>query len=114
MSERVGNVRRFSPGTIDGWTRMGDLNIHLGPAIDKQEGGPLSAYFARFGKGEVADVPAPYAEVWVVITGGLTVRDGDRMGSARAGDFLHVPADSAGQVVADEDTELVCVSVPAH
>jgi mannose-6-phosphate isomerase-like protein (cupin superfamily) len=74
----------------------------------------LSAYVARFGKGEVADLPAPYAEIWVIVKGGLTIRDGDLELFARAGEFLHVPPDSLGQVVADEDTELVCVSVPAH
>jgi ethanolamine utilization protein EutQ (cupin superfamily) len=114
MAERVGKVRRFSASTIDGWYKMGDFNIHLGPAIEKSEGGPLSAYFARFGKGEIADLPAPYAEIWVIIKGGLTIRDGDLEVSARAGEFLHVPTESPGQVVADGDTELVCVSVPGH
>jgi ethanolamine utilization protein EutQ (cupin superfamily) len=114
MTERIGKVRRFNASTVDGWTRMGDHNIHIGPAIEKREGGPLSAYFARFGKGEVADVPVPYEEIWVIIKGGLTIRDGDQELSARAGEFLHVPADSPGQVVADEDTDLICMSVPAH
>jgi hypothetical protein len=46
MTERIGKVRRFNASTVDGWTRMGDHNIHIGPAIEKREGGPLSAYFA--------------------------------------------------------------------
>ncbi|WP_152361219.1 cupin [Microlunatus speluncae] len=84
------------------------------PAIEAAEGGPLSSYSAFFGAGERADLPAPYDEVWVVIRGRLVVGEPGSTVTATAGDHLHVPRDSPGEVEAIEDTELVCVSVPAH
>lgn len=114
MTQPEGTVRRFSPARVEHWQGMGDHRIELGPVIEKEEGGPLSAYYARFGKGETAALPAPYSEVWVVISGSLTVRTPDGAVTAGPGDLLHVPEHSPGQLRAEEDTELACVSVPAH
>ena len=94
--------------------QLGDRRIFLTPAVEKSDGGPLSAYSATFGRGERADLPAPYDEVWVVLHGRLRVSSGATETTAGAGDFLHVPGDSPGQVEALENTTVVCVSVPAH
>jgi ethanolamine utilization protein EutQ (cupin superfamily) len=107
-------VRCFSPGGESGPVRFGDRRIVITPAVEAAEGGPLSTYSAFFGAGERADLPAPYDEVWVVIRGRIVVGETGRMVSAAAGDHLHVPRDSPGQVEAIEDTELICISVPAH
>lgn len=114
MTQSEGTVRRFSPAQVENWQGLGDHRIQLGPVIGKEEGGPLSAYYARFGKGETADLPAPYSEVWIVISGSLTVRAPDSTVTAGPGDLLHVPEHSPGELRAEEDTELACVSVPAH
>lgn len=106
-------LRKFNRDALD-WQSFGDKAIALAPVITKDEGGPLSAYFARFGKGEAADLPAPYAEVWVVTKGVLTLRSEGRTLTASAGELLHLPPDTPGEVVADTETELVCVSVPPH
>ncbi|WP_026116770.1 AraC family ligand binding domain-containing protein [Nocardiopsis valliformis] len=109
-----GTVRCFSPSRVGHWQGMDGHAIQIGPLIEKAEDGPLSAYYARFGRGETAALPAGYAEVWVVITGALTLRTGGRTLTAGPGDLLHVPEDSPGELTADEETELACVSVPAH
>lgn len=113
MNTASPRVRKFVPQD-SGAIQLGDRRIHLAPAVDKAEGGPLSAYSAFFGKGERADLPAPYEEVWVVVSGALAIRSGGSELTATAGDFLHVPEASPGEVEATDDTRLVCVSVPAH
>jgi quercetin dioxygenase-like cupin family protein len=52
--------------------------------------------------------------VWVVLRGRLRIRGGGTDVTVGAGEYLHVPEDSPGEVEALEDTALVCVSVPAH
>jgi quercetin dioxygenase-like cupin family protein len=74
----------------------------------------MSAYTAHFRAGANADLPAPYAELWVVLSGAIRVGAGDDAVTARAGDFVHVPQQAPGAVEALEDTKMVCVSVPAH
>lgn len=107
-------VRAFDTAPSDRATQVGDRQIFITPAVEKSEGGPMSAYSATFGRGERADLPAPYDEVWVVIHGRLLIRSGDTDITVGPGEFLHVPENSPGQVEATEDTALVCVSVPAH
>jgi ethanolamine utilization protein EutQ (cupin superfamily) len=114
MPRSKGTVRRFSPDQVEQWQGMDGHAIQIGSLVEKAEGGPLSAYYARFGSGERAALPAGYAEVWVVVSGSLTLRTGGRTLTADPGDVLHVPEDSPGELTAEEDTELVCVSVPAH
>lgn len=77
-------------------------------------GAPLSAYTAHFGAGARADLPAPYAEVWVVLRGRLRIVAESTERGVDSGSYLYVPANSVGRVEAIEDTTLVCVSVPAH
>jgi quercetin dioxygenase-like cupin family protein len=74
----------------------------------------MSAYPAFFATGARADLPAAYAEVWVVLSGALRVGAGDDAVTVRPGDFVHVPEQAPGTVEALEDTTVVCVSVPAH
>ena len=114
MTRHEGTVRHYSPGKVELWQGMDGRAIRIGPLVEKAEGGPLSAYYARFGSGETAALPAAYTEVWVVLSGSLTLRTGGRVLTAGPGDLLHVPEDSPGELTAEEDTELACVSVPAH
>lgn len=108
-------VRRFE--TTEGARhsqRLGDHDITLTPAVQASEGGPLSAYSARFGRGERAELPAPYEEVWVIIRGRLRICSEGSVLLVGVGQYVHVREDSPGQVEALEETVLVSVSVPAH
>ncbi|MGI5219736.1 cupin domain-containing protein [Nocardia sp. CA-290969] len=88
--------------------------IRIAPGLDKEAGAAMSAYTAFFAAGACADLPAPYAEVWVVLSGALRVGEGSDAVTLRAGDYVHVPEQAPGVVEAFEDTTMVCVSVPAH
>ncbi|MEU6019958.1 hypothetical protein [Micromonospora sp. NPDC047134] len=114
MSDTSAQVRRFSSVIDDeDAVRFGD-KILIAPGLRKEVGRSMSAYPAFFPAGARADLPAPYAEVWVVISGVLRVgAEGDAV-TVRAGDFVHVPERAPGIVEALEDTTMVCVSVPAH
>lgn len=115
MDDTTPTVRTFDTAGSDGaGVQVGARQIIIMPAVEKSEGGPLSAYSARFGRGERADLPAPYEEIWVIVSGRLRIRNGNTDVTAGAGDYLHVPERSPGEVVAIEETTLVCVSVPAH
>lgn len=114
MSTTTPPVRRFAPGGEGGPLRFGDRRIVMTPAVEAAEGGPLSTYSVFFGAGERADLPAPYDEVWVVMRGQIVVGEEGRRVSAVAGDHLHVPRESPGEVEAIEDSELICISVPEH
>lgn len=107
-------VRTFDTGVQDWTEQFGGRAIFITAAVSAAEGGPLSAYSAHFAQGEQADLPAPYAEVWVVLRGWLAIDDGVAVKMVREGEFLHVPANTPGRARAVEDTTLVCVSVPAH
>lgn len=106
-------LRKFTAERLD-WQSFPGKAIAIAQAVAKEDGGDLSAYFARLGKNETADLPVPYAEIWVVMSGALTLHSGGETFTAGAGEVLHVPADTPGEVVVEADTELVCVSVPAH
>ena len=93
---------------------IGDQQIAVATAVDKSEGGALSAYSARFARGATASLPAPYEEVWVVASGQIRIANGDAGVIVGPGGFVHVPEASDGTVEALEDATLVCVSVPAH
>lgn len=115
MDDTSRTVRAFGTTANEGRTvQFGSQKIFITPAVEQAEGGPLSAYSASFGRGERADLPAPYEEVWVVLRGRLRIRSASTDITVGAGDYLHVPEDSPGEVEAMEDTTLVCVSVPAH
>lgn len=107
-------ARVFSFANDNGWTRFGEQEIYINMAVEKIEGRPLSAYSAAFGCGERAELPAPYDEIWVVFHGRIRVGDRDNVVEAKAGDYVHVPEQTPGEVVAMEDTHIVCVSAPAH
>lgn len=96
-SEATGvRVRRFTPDERPGSIRFGEQRIVITPAVTAAEGGPLSTYSASFGAGERAPLPAPYGEVWVVVSGVLQVRSGEADLRVTAGEHLHVPQDSPG------------------
>lgn len=88
--------------------------ILISPALDGDVGGSMSAYTSFFPAGARADLPAPYAEVWVVLRGAVRVGAEGEAVTSRAGDFVHVPEHAPGSVEALEDTTMVCISVPAH
>lgn len=113
MADTPPRARRFSSAIGDDAVRSGD-RILIAPALGAEAGGSMSAYTASFSAGARADLPAPYAEVWVVLGGALRVGAGSDAVTVRAGDFVHVPEQTPGVVEALEDTTLVCVSVPAH
>ncbi len=113
MTVRPARVRRFSSVVGEDAVRFSDL-IRIVPGLDAAAGRSMSAYTASLSAGARADLPAPYAEVWVVLGGALRVGAGAEAVTARAGDFVHVPEQSPGAVEALEDTTVVCVSVPAH
>jgi ethanolamine utilization protein EutQ (cupin superfamily) len=114
MTRPEGTVRGFASARLEHWQEWEGHDIRVGPVIGKEEGGPLSAYYARFGAGTRAPLPAPYTEVWIVVSGAVTLHTPGGAVTAGPGDMLHVPEDSPGELEATEDTELACVSVPAH
>jgi quercetin dioxygenase-like cupin family protein len=113
MAVPPSHARRFSAAIGDDAIRFGD-GIFIAPAIGKHENEAMSAYTSFFRQGARADLPAHYAEVWVILSGALRVETASEAVTARAGDFVHVPEQAAGTVEALEDTTMVCVSVPAH
>ncbi|RKN51068.1 cupin domain-containing protein [Micromonospora endolithica] len=113
MPDPSARARRFSSTIGDDAVRFGD-GILVAPGFRDEIDRSMSAYPAFFAAGARADLPAAYAEVWVVISGALRVGAGGDAVTVRSGDFVHVPAQAAGIVEALEDTTMVCVSVPAH
>lgn len=106
-------ARRFGTELGENAIRFSD-DIVIAPAIGKDEGLPLSAYTTFLRAGATADLPAPYTELWVVLSGAVRVGEPGQAVTVRAGDFVHVPEQAPGHVEALEDTTMVCVSVPAH
>ena len=115
MNDATPRVRLFDiANSRDRANRLGESGIFIAAAVEQTEGGPLSAYSAHFDRGERAELPAPYEEVWVVVRGLLSVRSAGTVVTVGEGQFVHVPRKSPGEVEALEDASLVCVSVPAH
>lgn len=106
-------ARKFSSEVGEDAIRFTD-DIVIAPALHKEESEEMSAYTAHFGAGANADLPAPYAEMWVVLSGALRVGAGEDAVTVHAGDLVHVPEQAPGSVEALADTTVVCVSVPAH
>ena len=113
MTGTPSRARRFSSAIGDDALRFSD-HILIAPALGKAEGESMSAYTALFRAGARADLPAPYAELWVVLSGAIRVGTAGDAVTVRTGDFVHVPEQAPGIVEALEDTTMVCVSVPAH
>ncbi|GAA3952864.1 hypothetical protein GCM10023085_39200 [Actinomadura viridis] len=113
MAVTPSRARKFSSAIGEDAVRFGD-GILIAPALGKEVGRSMSAYTSFFQMGARADLPAPYAEVWVVLSGALRVGAESDAVTVRAGDFVHVPEQAPGVVEALEDTTMVCVSVPAH
>jgi ethanolamine utilization protein EutQ (cupin superfamily) len=113
MADTPSRVRKFSTAVGDDAIRFSD-DILIAPALGKEESGLMSAYTSVLRAGTRADLPAPYAEVWVVLNGMLRVGSADAAVTAEAGDLVYVPVQTPGTVEAIEDTTMVCVSAPAH
>ena len=114
MGNPPSRARKFSSLIGDDAIHFGDRRISISPALTEDEGQAMSAYTAFFRAGAQADLPAPYAEIWVVMSGALRVGTTDDAVTVQAGDFVHVPEQAPGTVEALEDTRLICISVPAH
>lgn len=115
MTEGPTPMRTFDSAVASSASRqLGERSIVITPAVEATEGGPLSAYSARFGAGERAELPAPYEEVWIVISGLLRLGPAGAETTVGPGQFVHVPEHSPGHVEAVEATVLVSVSVPPH
>ena len=115
MSDLTSPVRVFGTADVHGRTsQFGDRRIFVTPAVEHAEGGPMSVYSAHFGRGEHAELAASYEEVWTVTRGRLRISSADAVVTVGAGQFVHIPRKSPGEVEALEDASLVCVSVPAH
>jgi quercetin dioxygenase-like cupin family protein len=113
MTPSLARARRFGSVIGDDAVRFSE-DIAIAAALRKEDGESMSAYTAFFRAGAIAELPAPYSEIWVVLSGTLRVGvEGDVI-TARAGDFVHVPEQAPGVVEALDDTTMVCVSVPAH
>jgi quercetin dioxygenase-like cupin family protein len=113
MAVTPSRARRFSSAIGDDAVRFGD-RILIAPGFGEEVSRSMSAYTSFFRAGARADLPAPYEEVWVVLSGALRVGVEGDAATVRAGDFAHVPEQAPGVVEALEDTTVVCVSVPAH
>jgi quercetin dioxygenase-like cupin family protein len=113
MTVAPSRARKFSSAVGDDAIRFSD-HILIAPALDKDEGGSMSAYTSFLRAGARADLPAPYAELWVVLSGALRVGAASDAVTVRAGEFVHVPEQAPGYVEALADTRMVCVSVPAQ
>ena len=113
MNDTPSRVQRFTSVCGDTTVRFAD-GIHITPALGKESGASMGAYTAEFRAEASADLPAPYAEVWVVLSGAIRVGAGTDSVTVRTGEFVHVPEQAPGRVEAIEDTTMVCVSVPAH
>jgi ethanolamine utilization protein EutQ (cupin superfamily) len=109
----VAKPRIFHASSMD-WQNFPGTTIKLASAITKDEARPWSCYFARFGKGERAPLPASYDEIWILSRGRLRLLSGQDTWMATTGDLIEVPVETAGEVIAEEDSELVCISVPPH
>jgi ethanolamine utilization protein EutQ (cupin superfamily) len=113
MAVTPSQVRKFSTAVGDDSIRFSG-DIVIAPALGVKDGGPMSAYTSVLNAGARADLPAPYTEVWVVLSGVLRVGDANGTVTVRGGEFVHIPEQAPGTVEALEDTTMVCVSAPAH
>jgi mannose-6-phosphate isomerase-like protein (cupin superfamily) len=107
------SVQRFGPVAGDDAVRFSD-EILVVSGLGVEAGAGMSTYTTHLAAGAEADLPAPYEEVWVVLSGALRVGLGSAAVAVRAGEHVHVPVAAPGVVRAIEATTMVCVSVPAH
>lgn len=101
---------------LETWQQVGDdQQIFVADVIDEPTNpdAKMTVGFARVAKGETLDITFPYDEVLILTNGTYTVRteQGETV-TARAGDFIYLPAGSSNVFYADEDTEMVYVANP--
>lgn len=106
------SIRKFSITETKTWEQLEDKQIFGGDVLDESYGHRMSAMYWQLGKGEHAEVPAPYDEVWIVTRGAVTIRSGEDRVTAHGGELLLVPEATPGVAEAEADTELFTVAHP--
>lgn len=94
------------------WLQVGTHQAYVGYLADEAEGSRLGLAYIRFRRGVTFDFRWAYDEVAVVTSGKLTVRVGDDIITAGAGESLYMPAGVRGTFDIGEDMEAFCVHYP--
>jgi ethanolamine utilization protein EutQ (cupin superfamily) len=94
------------------WLQVGDHQAYVGYLADEEEGSTLGLAYLRFRKGVTFDFLWAYDEVAIVTKGSLTVRIGEEVLTAGAGEALYMPAGVRGAFDIREDVEAFCVHYP--
>lgn len=105
-------IQKFRVRDAPDWLQVGDHQAYVGYIADEEEGSNLGLAYIRFRKGVEFDFLWAYDEVAVVTTGSLTVRFGDEVITAGAGESLYMPAGVRGTFDIREDVEAFCVHYP--
>jgi ethanolamine utilization protein EutQ (cupin superfamily) len=116
MSHARTRVQRFTITDPDTWQQVGDdQQIFVADLVDESTApeAKMTVGFARIAKGESLEHAFPYDEVLILTKGAYSLRTerGETL-TARAGDFIYLPAGSSNVSQADEDTEMVYVANP--
>lgn len=108
-------VQKLTADGLDSWSQVGDQQIFVSDLIDQasQPDARMTVGYASMAAGEKFEIAFPYDEVLVITKGAFTVTD-EHGGTvtARAGEVIYLPAESANSHSADEDSEMVYVANP--
>lgn len=105
-------IKKFNAQDASGWLQVGDHQAYVGYIADEDEGSRIGMAYIRFRKGVNFPFLWAYDEVAVVTRGSLTIRVDDSVVTARAGEFVYMPAGVSGVFDVIEDMEAVCVHYP--
>ncbi|QVQ52755.1 cupin domain-containing protein [Spiractinospora alimapuensis] len=116
MTDTARIPRAFTSADPETWMEVGGGAASIGLVVDASHGSTLGVGFARLQPGELdeRDSPIPYDEVFVVLSGRLTVRVGDTSASAGPGEVIFLPRGTAAIYAATEPTEYVATSHPPY
>lgn len=108
-------VQRITTHDLDDWSQVGDQRIYVNDLIDQasQPDARMTVGYAATAAGEKFEIAFPYDEVLVITKGAFTVTTEEGVSvTARAGEVIYLPANSANSHTAEEDTEMVYVANP--
>lgn len=116
MNDTNGLPRAFTSADPETWLEVGGGTASIGLVVDGSRGSSLGVGFARLQPGELdeRDSPIPYDEVFVVLTGRLTVHVGETSASAGPGEVIFLPRGTAAIYAATEPTEYVATAHPPY